>query len=266
MRILYAAVSASLLFACERHQLAATSPTPKGAAEKGLRDFQGHMSDTAVKVLGFHDASEGARSRLGEPISVVEPICDSVLSVKDTAREMDPRTQSPREMFYYPILGDADRKASLILVSKLKADNRFGKAGEWITSQVGAKVLMGKLDTVLGSYPKEKAPSRFVLQLNALGLAFLGYVDGNDVRLIPASLTDSAKACLGPLASPTGSRAASVFAALSRCYDRKEVCAEVNMDSVIAHAKKDNIPRLKMDSTERAMMDIKRPSHYSKGN
>src|SRR5205823_4421907 len=133
----------------------------------------------------------------------------------------------------------ADRKVSLVLVTRLDEKQRIGKAGEWITSQVGAKTLMGKLGATLEKNPMEKKPSQFLLQFNALGLAFLGNEEGKDVSLIPVSLTDSASACLGSLASGAGSRATNVFAALSRCYDKEQVCFELNVDSLKKALEKD---------------------------
>jgi hypothetical protein len=227
LRLLFATASAYLFSACAVHGPAVpVDHAPEKAAQHALEGFQKAMTDTVAQVLGFKDADEGRRSRLGDPIRVFEPACNAILGVKDSAMSVDPRDPSGPTKFYYPILGDSDRKVALILVAKLTDREKYGPAGDWSAVQVGSKSLMGKLDSVLRGQPETRKPSLFVVQSYPLGSAFLGYEAGGEVRLSPVVLSDSATSCLRSYSQRGDLRAAIAFSALGRCFDKAQTCRE----------------------------------------
>jgi hypothetical protein len=191
-----------------------------------LDGFRETMTDSVAHVLGFKNAEEGRRSRLGAPIPVFEPACNAILGVRDSAMSMDPRDPAGPVKLYYPILGDSDRKVSLVLVAKLTGEEKYGPAGDWSAVQIGSRSLMGKLDSVAMAQPKDRMPSMFVVQSYPLGAAFLGYGAGGDARLIPVLMTDSAFACLHSASHGSDLKVAAAYSALGRCFDKSQVCKE----------------------------------------
>jgi hypothetical protein len=199
---------------------------PEKAAEHGLDGFRKTMNDTVAQVLGFKNAEEGRSSRLGAPIPVFEPACSAILGVKDSAMSMDPRDPAGPMKLYYPILGDSDRKVSLVLVAKLTGKENYGTAGDWSAVQIGSRSLMGKLDSVARGQPKDRTSSLFIVQSYALGAAFLGYEAAGEVRLIPVLMTDSAFSCLRSASRGSDWRVAAAFSSLGRCFDQAQLCKE----------------------------------------
>jgi hypothetical protein len=186
---LYAAASACLIPACFAQGPVPVDHAPGKAAQHALEGFQKAMTDTVAQVLGFKNAEEGRRSRLGEAIRVFEPACNALLGVKDSAVSVDPRDPAGPAKFYYPILGDSGRKVALVLVAKLTDREKYGPAGD-------------------------------------LGAAFLGYEASGEVRLSPVVLSDSATGCLRAYSQRGDLRAALAFSALGRCFDKAQICRE----------------------------------------
>jgi len=204
------------------------------AAQHGLDGFRKAMSDTVASVLGFRNADEGRRSRLGSPISVFEPACNAIFGVRDSAMSIDPRDPMGPTKLYYPILGDSDRKVSLILVTKLTGKENYGPAGDWSAVKIGSRSLMGNLNAVMVVQPQERKSSFFVLQSYELGAAFLGYEAGGEVRLIPVLMSDSATACLKSSSSGNDLTVAATYFTLGRCFDREVVCKEFDENDLRA--------------------------------
>jgi hypothetical protein len=225
-RFICASASACLLAACAPKGRVPVDRLPEKAAQRGLEGFRKAMTDTVAQVLGFRNAEEGRRSRLGQPVRVFEPGCEAILGVNDTAQSIDPRSDSGTMKYYYPILGDADRKVSLVLVARLTGKEKYGAAGEWSAVQVGSKSLMGKLDAVMGKQPDSRKPSLFLVQSYAVGAAFLGYEANGDIRLIPVVLSDSAAGCFAASRRGDELRTAEAFYTLGRCFDKAQVCRQ----------------------------------------
>ncbi len=232
LRLICAAAFCYLISACSTRGRVPVDPVPEKAAQHGLDGFRKVMSDTVAQVLGFRNADEGRRSRLGAPIRVFEPACNAILGVQDTAMSMDPRDPAGAGKLYYPILGDSDRKVSLVLVAKLTGKENYGSAGDWSAVQVGSKSLMGRLDSVMAGQPESRKASLFVVQSLALGAAFLGYEAGGEVRLVPVLMSDSATACLRSSSRGGELKVAAAFSALGRCFDKAQVCKEFDEKDV----------------------------------
>lgn len=199
---------------------------PEIAAQHGLDGFRKAMSDTVALVLGFKNAEEGRRSRLGAPIRVFEPACNAIFGVRDSAMSMDPRDPAGPTKLYYPILGDSDRKVSLVMVAKLTGKENYGPAGDWSAVKIGSRSLMGNLDSIMVRQPQERKTSFFILQSHELGVAFLGYEAGGEVRLIPVLMSNSTTACLKSSSHGDDLTVAATYSALARCFDKELVCKE----------------------------------------
>jgi hypothetical protein len=210
------------IFGCTRIGPLATNP--KGAAQNALDEFKAGMDDSTARVLGFRNAADGKNSRLGQPIRVYEMSCTAVMQVADSAERIDPTKMSEREKFYFPLQDAAGNNRSLILVSRLKSDDGYGKKDLWSPVQVGAAPLMSQIDAALKTQPLERIPSLFIAQTPALGAAFLGFEAGGEFRLAPAALFGGVDSCMNLPARGKDRSAGWMLAALSRCQDRKTAC------------------------------------------
>ncbi len=217
------------VFGCVRNGSIGTNTgslgaNPKGAAQGALDDFKTGMDDSTARILGFRDAADGKNSRLGQPIRVYDMACSAVMQVADSGERIDPTKMTDREKYYFPLQDAEGNNRSLILVSRLKADDGYGKKDLWSPVQVGAAPLMKQIDAALKTQPKERIPSLFIAQSPGLGAAFLGFESGGEIRLAPAALIGGVDSCMNYPARGKDKSAGWMLAALSRCQDRKSAC------------------------------------------
>jgi hypothetical protein len=207
-----------------------TPPPPIGktaeiVAQKVWNGLRSSTDDGFSAVLGFRDAAGGRKSKLGKPMRVYDLACDAVLK-SNSASNLDLEAMSGgRELFYFPLQDSSGSNRSLLLVSRLKEEDGYGKKGYWTPIHIGARPLMRKLDAALHQFSQEKAASMFIVQIPIMGAFFLGFEANGEIRLTPGALLSRADSCLNQPPPGQDQSAGHFIAALARCFDPM-ICKE----------------------------------------